>query len=914
MLKILLVISCLISSVTIAQNWTGNQDANWNNSSNWSSWPLNGEDITIDPTFYSGNAIAPLISSNSTFIPAAVSITNGGVLTINANLTTSDDVEVIGLNSNIEVNNGVFRVNPGDGGRLIIDLGASMTINGGSTLVDERFIAGEDALVTINNGIVTSGERLIMDLGGRFIQHNGSVTVGATFAMADGSANYNSSYELNDGTLNITGEMAFENESGNFEPTFTQNGGDMIVNGDVFWFGEAPGLGTPRWLVNNGTVEVTGIIENMPLSTVFMYLKVGGSSEFTFSGSAINTIVPQDTIHLLGTSDFIFETNSTFNNQGVLHGTLGAIHISSNLQLNGTGSFQCYDVYIESTATLNHSTNSDLKIGGDFHKDGNYLTNNNTLVFNGAGIQAVDGTGTLSLYNLMLDNTNIVGVVLGIDAEYNGHLQLNDGILHTSILNSFTANDNATNSGASDASYVSGPMIKIGNDAFIYPVGKAQKLAAIGISAPQNINDAFTAEYFNSSYASIIPVNAPLSSISNLEYWDLNQNVGNSNVMVELFWENATASGITDCNELSIANWSGTGWDNIISLASGSCTGTGSGSIQSNTSMSDFGSFTFGFYNGVTSQNINLCQGEEFVVGTSTYTQAGSYVDILNDINMNDSIVLTTITLVIPNVNVNTINQGLQADELNAQSYAWLDCDNSSIPIGSATSASFFPVASGTYSLKITQAGCVDTSDCIDILFVDTTICSGDSYTVGTNTYTTDGSYIDELLNIAMLDSIVFSDVTVFTINTNVSVINYQLVSQNTLADTYEWFNCGTSQIIPNETSSIYAPIVNGSYSVTITENGCESTSNCVDLLTLSASDMNSAKFQLYPNPTNDLINIAGVEDNVKIELSNSFGQIIDVKYAQNGTVYFDVKKLPSGIYFIKMNDLNVNQKVVVLD
>ena len=86
------------------------------------------------------------------------------------------------MSSEVIVNNGVFRINPGDGGRLIIDLGGSMTINGGSTLVDERFIAGEDALVTINDGIVSSGERLIMDLGGRFIQHNGSVTVGATFA------------------------------------------------------------------------------------------------------------------------------------------------------------------------------------------------------------------------------------------------------------------------------------------------------------------------------------------------------------------------------------------------------------------------------------------------------------------------------------------------------------------------------------------------------------------------------------------------------------------------------------------------------------------------------------------------------------------------------------------------------------
>lgn len=912
MLKIVTAISLFICTVSFAQNWTGNQDANWNNSSNWSSWPLNGEDITINPALYTGNAVSPIISANSVFSPAAVLVTNGGFLTINANLTTSDDVEVIGLNSLIEVNNGVFSVNPGDGGRLIIDLGASMTINGGSTLVDERFIAGEDALVTINNGVVTSGERLIMDLGGRFIQHNGSVTVGATFAMADGSINYNSSYELNDGTLSITGEMGFENEAGNFEPTFIQNGGDMIVNGNVFWFGEAPGLGTPRWLVNNGTVEVTGIIENMPLSTVFMYLRVGGSAEFTFSGTAINTIVPQDTIQLMGTSDFIFENNSTFNNEGVLNGILGSVYILSNLQLNGTGSFQLHDTYIETTGTLNHSTSSDLKIGGDFHKDGNYVTNNNTLVFNGAGVQAVDGNGVLDFYNLTMDNTNSLGVVLGINTTYSGHLQLNDGHLNASALNSFTARDNATTSGASNASYVSGPMNKVGDDAFVYPVGKGQKLGAIAISAPQNVNDVFTAEYFNASYPSITPVNSPLSSVSNLEYWDLNQTNGTSNVTVELFWGDASLSGITDCNELSIANWNGTGWDNLISLASGACTGNGSGSVLSNSATNNYGSFTFGFYNGVTTQNISLCQGEEFIVGTNTYTQAGSYVDVLSDVAMNDSVVLTTIVVVVPNVAVNFLNPGLEADELNAQSYAWLNCTTNSTPISNQTNAAFYPGGSGTYALKITQAGCVDTSDCIDVVFIDTTICNGATYNVGSSNYSTAGDYADVMQNAAMLDSVVFSSVAVFTINTNVSIINYELVAQNTSGDSFEWFNCGTSQVIPNETASIYAPTSNGSYSVTITENGCTSTSDCIDLLTLGTENMDASNMHIFPNPANESVTISGIADDIEVVLCNSFGQIIDVQLSKDGTVQFDLKRLSSGIYLVKIDALKMIQKLIL--
>lgn len=910
--KILGFIFCALVVNSYAQNWTGNVSGDWNNSANWSSWPLNGEDITINPSFYTGNAIAPTIAVNSVFSPAAILIENGGVLTIGANLTTSDDVEVIGFGSHIEMNAGLFRVNPGDGGRLIIDLAASMTINGGNTNVDERFIAGEDALVTINSGIVSSGERLIMDLGGRFIQHDGVVSVGATFAMADGSVNYNSSYELNGGTLTITGEMAFENEFGNFEPTFIQNGGDMIVDGNVFWFGETPGLGTPRWLVNNGTAEVTGIIENMPLSTVNMYLRVGGSAEFNFSGTTITTLYPEDTIQLMGTSVFNFESNCNFNNAGVLNGILGQINVNSNVNFNGTGVFQINDVIISNLGTLNHVTASDLKIKGDWTKNGTFTTNNNTVVFNGSDIQAIGGLNTLSLVNMSMDNTHLVGVVLGLQTEYSGHLQLNDGILHTSTLNSFTAKDNATASSGLNASYVSGPMRKIGNDAFVFPIGKNQLWRRLGMSAPQNVTDVFVAEYFHTGYTSITPVNSPLSSVSNIEYWDFNQSNGTSPVEIDLYWEDATASGITDCGELSIAHWNGSSWDNVLSTASGICSGNSAGTVGTNSTTNLQGAFTFGFYSGVTSQNVNLCFGEEVVVGTNTYNQAGSYIDILQDINLNDSIVLTNVSVTTPNTAVNVITAGLEADQTNAQGFRWLDCANNSQAIIGETNVAFLPLVSGTYALEITQNGCVDTSDCIDVLFVDTVICSGDVYTVGINTYTSAGDYIDELVNIALLDSIVFSTVSITTINTTVSIVNYQLQCQNTTADSYSWIDCTTNVLIPNETSSVYAPTLNGSYKVIVSENGCSDTSTCILLNTLELDETVDQLVQIFPNPAQDHITISGVEIGDIVELRNILGESVITAISENEKMRMNLINVPAGIYFININDILMGRKIVV--
>lgn len=53
--------------------------------------------------------------------------------------------------------------------------------------------------------------------------------------------------------------------------------------------------------------------------------------------------------------------------------------------------------------------------------------------------------------------------------------------------------------GASNSSFVSGPIKKVGNSTFKFPVGKNSSQNTIEISAPSNSTDAFIAEYFASN-------------------------------------------------------------------------------------------------------------------------------------------------------------------------------------------------------------------------------------------------------------------------------------------------------------------------------------------------------------------------------------------------------------------------------
>jgi hypothetical protein len=115
-------------------------------------------------------------------------------------------------------------------------------------------------------------------------------------------------------------------------------------------------------------------------------------------------------------------------------------------------------------------------------------------------------------------------------------------------------------------------------------------------------NETYTAIYTRSSYSNTSSYNPeinPLGSVSKKEYWSLNK-LGVTQANVQLFWENATQSSISDCAELKIAYWdnSNSYWEkanNSDDIAtSGLCSGTNSGTISTTIPLTDFGIFTFG--------------------------------------------------------------------------------------------------------------------------------------------------------------------------------------------------------------------------------------------------------------------------------------------------------------------------------
>ncbi|MCB2379701.1 T9SS type A sorting domain-containing protein [Hymenobacter sp. BT635] len=209
------------------------------------------------------------------------------------------------------------------------------------------------------------------------------------------------------------------------------------------------------------------------------------------------------------------------------------------------------------------------------------ITKNVTLTNDGATI----------LQNLVL---NAPGKTAGLAAPFNlsGTLTLTSGLLRTSPTSLLTLTAGATASAGNAASYVEGPLRKLGNTAFVFPLGKGGVWARLGISAPANQASAFTGEYFASAFGngSFTP---PLEKVSAVEYWNLDRAGSTDAVSVRLYWENGARSGIDAfTNELQVARFDGSSW---VSEGNGGLDGAlPAGSVVSAGPVAGFGAFTLG--------------------------------------------------------------------------------------------------------------------------------------------------------------------------------------------------------------------------------------------------------------------------------------------------------------------------------
>ncbi len=496
--------------------------------------------------------------------------------------------------SAMPANNSTLTINPVN----FTGAAASPVINAASSFSPDKISVLNGASLTISDNITINND-LVIDLGGQVSLNSGTVTVERHIIIGDGKTSGPSMLNSNGARLIVNGNLAFKNDVGNYMPAVTVNSGSLTVNGDMTWYGQSPGAGTPKFNVKGGTALINGNIRNLPGSTVKLHIAMTAGN-LNFAGDSIRTINATDSINQMYPAAFVLTDTANWYNAGVFYSDSATTTFNGYTRILSVGQYDFHSVKINPGKTLDLITPTYINIKGNFTNDGTYIPRSNSTIFTGTAQQFIDGTTPTVFSALIINNSSGQGLTLNQSASVSGVIGFTAGKINTSSAHLLSVLNGAATNPGNATSFVNGPLRKVGNEAFEFPIGKNNSWGRLSISAPTNANSEFTAEYFDAAYSNTTSVNSPLANVSSVERWNLFRTNSTDSVDVSLYWDNAASSNISDCSILTMARWNGSAWDNVPCSTVGNCNGTASGLTQSDSVLVNYGIFTFGYLDVVT--------------------------------------------------------------------------------------------------------------------------------------------------------------------------------------------------------------------------------------------------------------------------------------------------------------------------
>lgn len=629
-----------------SDTWLANLDVTNNGTGSIIQIATNAAGSSIAGTFTAVNqgSSSDIIISRE----ASASLSVGGVATI-SNLTSSYSTVFIGQSGDIQFNSDVIAINNGNSATVndtvILTFGAlsssQVTIDG---MLDLDIIGGDYLQTTIgsagdvtilgglnatNSGtgsesnfeVATKTPSLVTVNGTSFVEQNNSIDVTQTRMGLEGDVIWN-------------GDLTLRNNSGSTNSNFFLSNNPTCLsefNGNVIMtseqassqgiaFGSAGGFSTlgSGYNISVGAAGFNGelrIVNLTQLGTAAQNIDIGSGSNIFMRNSEWNG----PTTILFGSS---FINANTFNNDATLEQT-GFVFSGANSGNTFNG-----------TTTLRNTGNTGLRFSSlagqpeDFNGDviieqvppgfvqpsfnnmdtyaGDIIVNTpNTMTFGasaGRGI-IMDGTTDQTWYNLgaslpprirTLQVNKASGEVnLATTIRIMHELDLVQGLVNSSTANIVNMLNDAVILSVSDASHVTGPVEKVGDDAFVFPVGDGGFYRSIGMGAPSTTSSVFRGQYFlvdphpTYDHNSLDPT---ITAISSCEYWMLDRLSGASSVPVTLSWNNAACNSVAVPASLIVARWDGAVWRDH---GNGGTTGTvPQGTVVSSGSISTFSPFT----------------------------------------------------------------------------------------------------------------------------------------------------------------------------------------------------------------------------------------------------------------------------------------------------------------------------------
>ncbi|HEY6503027.1 MAG TPA: T9SS type A sorting domain-containing protein [Chitinophagaceae bacterium] len=389
-------------------------------------------------------------------------------------------------------------------------------------------------------------------------------------------------------TPTLTGSISTNTGSTAVTGTGTSFSTQLSV-GAVLYRTTGTAIGTISSINSNTSITLTANASNNNTNAAFRARKVPAAGD-------VVTITNSDDVNVnvaaacasLTIAGGVTDTQLDINNGQSLT-VSGAVAIGAGID-NGddillnvaAGTFSCASLTIDMAGSGNNTTNSELTIStgtatisGDITMNGSALRN--AIRFSGAGTLNVGGNvaaggdivpsgtlngqvnynGTSGTQTVKADTYADITFSGGAAKQLAGAVTVTDvctftsGIVTSTSANLLTLNAAATVAGASDASFVDGPVRKVGAvgaTAFNFPVGKTGTgYMTISIANVTGATTEFTAEYVRASAANTFGLTGltalGIQAVSNCEFWTLDRAVTTSTADVTLSWNSHSPCG-----------------------------------------------------------------------------------------------------------------------------------------------------------------------------------------------------------------------------------------------------------------------------------------------------------------------------------------------------------------------------------
>jgi len=488
-------------------------------------------------------------------------------------------------------------------------------------------------LITANGNdasLIVNGNSIITNAGGNttkriYIGNQGDVTFNGTLDITNSSSATNSQIYANYGV----------NSLGLYNDNITVESTNASSDGVLFGFGNGNGtLAANKIITINGGGFIAGNLyfrNFTQLSNTAQVLQPTGTTRFenynsTWNGNVdfrspthftrLTTYNGTSFLEKNGTGNDASLGGNVFNGNAILKVTNSGYFMPSNGVSNDfnanasyikTGSGRMYPGYNCTNTYAGDVTiesNSTIRFGA--------AANGRTL-FDGTiaqNINKIGATPITEFRDIETQNPN-AEITLNTPIIVLKELDLQQGNLISTITNLIYSNDNSIVSNVSDNAFIDGPIEKIGNDTYIFPVGKTGVYRPIEISAPASGGARFRGEFFPNDVVDNgipdLPVEAGVHHVSDCEYWILDRIASSNAVNVKLSYKNYSAnncSGVLDPSDLVVARWDGGIWKNH---GNGGTTGTAtSGTVITSAPVTSFSPFTLASLIGLNPLPIEL--------------------------------------------------------------------------------------------------------------------------------------------------------------------------------------------------------------------------------------------------------------------------------------------------------------------